>query len=103
MYVATIRLGRISVFASPHLARACCPAARKRFQRALFLLPVLGACAGLGGCGESSDPRIPAVVRGTPSPESGAPAPQAAVSAISPNVNAPARDGLAPPVMHPVD
>jgi len=43
------------------------------------------------------------VVRGTPSPESGAPAPQAAVSAISPNVNAPARDGLAPPVMHTVD
>lgn len=99
MHVAAIRLGRISVFASPHLARACRPAARSRLLRVLFLLPVLGACAGLGACGDA-DPRVPAVVRGAPSPESGAPAPQAAVS---PNVEVSARDGLAPPVMHTVD
>ncbi|AQW29998.1 hypothetical protein B0B51_08385 [blood disease bacterium A2-HR MARDI] len=60
------------------------------------MLALVGLCAGLGACGEAADMHVPAMVRGA-RPATADPA------ALPANAHPPARDGLAPPVMHTVD
>ncbi|MHA6894200.1 hypothetical protein ACQUJT_08915 [Ralstonia pseudosolanacearum] len=86
--------------ASHHRARACRLRARHALLRALSMLAPVGLGVVLGACGEAADTHVPAVVRGA-QPTAAGPAmlPAAAV----PDPHPPARDGLAPPVMHTVD
>ncbi|AXW63067.1 hypothetical protein CJO94_15240 [Ralstonia solanacearum] len=64
------------------------------------MLALVGLCAGLGACGEAADTHVPAMVRGA-RPATTDPAALSAPAGR--NAHPPARDGLAPPVMHTVD
>ncbi|MGA4377050.1 hypothetical protein ACI2UV_18775 [Ralstonia nicotianae] len=81
-------------------ARACRLRARHALLRALSMLAPVGMGAGLGACGEAADTHVPAVVRGAQPITAG---PATLPAAAAPDAHLPARDGLAPPVMHIVD
>ncbi|WP_254706820.1 hypothetical protein [Ralstonia pseudosolanacearum] len=85
--------------ASHRRARACRLRARHALLRVLSMLASVGLGAGLSACGEAADRHVPAVVRGAQPTTAG----PATLPAAAPDANPPARDALAPPVLHTVD